>query len=218
MENLPKPLGVGAGWPKTKNQQKLCWHHVVEAIDPIDAAIKAGFSKQTARKKAHAMVKSCWRYCEQLQLAKNHVIEKHFEVTVDSVADEIAYLAFASHKDFIVVIDFDGQKRAIGKPIHELTDHQARAVQSWEVHELKCPLTKKKHLDYRYTLYAKDGSLQHLGKHLGMFNEKIILERRMVKIHKVDLSGVPDKILEKWMSELSSYAPKTIEGTAKRVG
>lgn len=214
MEKLPKPLGTGTGWPKTSKQRKLVWLVVVEGMAVKAAAEKAGYSKGTAMKRSHALFNAASRYAEQLQQSKNQIIEKKFEVTVDSVVDELTYLAFASLKDFITVIDFNGMKRAIGKPINELTEQQGRAIESWEVRELKCQVTKKTHLDYRYTLYSKDGSLMQLGKHLGMFNDKMIIERRMVKVHKVDLTDVPDAVLEKWMGELARYSPakRLIEG------
>lgn len=214
MEKLPKPLGTGTGWPKTSKQRKLCWLVVVEGLSVKAAAEQAGYSKLSARNRSHELFNACSRYAEQLQQSKNQIIEKKFEVTVDSVVDELTYLAFASLKDFVTVIDFNGMKRAIGKPINELTEQQGRAIESWEVRELTCPVTKAKYLDYRYTLYGKDGSLMHLGKHLGMFNDKMIIERRMVKVHKVDLSDVPDNVLEKWMGELTKYSQgkRVIEG------
>lgn len=213
MENLPKPLGTGKGWPKTKAQKEFCWLVVVEGHSAIEAAKLAGYSEKTALKQASRSLKQFAKYCEQLQAHKNVAMQKRMEITVDSVADEFGYLAFASHKDYVRIIDFDGMKRAIGKPIDELTDQQARAIQSWDVRPIKCPRTKTTYLDYRYTLYSKDGSLMHLGKHLGMFNDKMIIERRMVKVHKFDLSGVPDQILQKWMKELASYqARPVIEG------
>jgi hypothetical protein len=210
LEKLPTPLGKGAGWPKTKRQRELCWLHIVEGLGPKEAALKAGYKEITADKKAYALLRTAHRYCAQLQEKKNVAIERKFDVTVDKVADELAFLAFASHKEYIVLVPWGDGQRAIGKPISELTDQQARAIQAWDVRELKDKKSSKTYLDYRYTLYDKDGSLVDLGKHLGMFNEKLILEKRITKIHKIDLSGVPDVVLEKWMRDLVRHQGKQV--------
>ena len=38
-----------------------------------------------------------------------------------------------------------------------------------------------------------------------MFDPRLIFEARTAKTPKVDLSKVPDEVLEKWMKELRSY-------------
>ena len=85
-----------------------------------------------------------------------------------------------------------------------LTDDQAKAVSSWD--RQKIVIDGGYDFDYRYTFYDKRQALRDMGQHLGMFNEKLILEQRITKTYRVDLSQVPDEILEKWMAELHSHA------------
>lgn len=59
-----------------------------------------------------------------------------------------------------------------------------------------------------YVLYDKDSNLVSLGRHLGMFSEKVILEHRHKHLHvKADLSKMPmDKLLE-IENEFAQYLP-----------
>lgn len=197
-------------------QRLLAFYHVVEGLSQIQSAIKAGYAEQTAKKKAAIMLKEMAPYCTKLQERKNVVIQERFEVTVDRVADELARIGFYNPKDYIRIVHKREQPLCIGKPLNELTDDQARAIQSWDRHQMV--VDEGIVFDYRYTFYDKRGATQDLGRHLGMFNERLILEQRVTKHHKVDLSGVPDELLEKWMSELENAAGKAIiEGQAVEV-
>ena len=194
----------GRGWPKTKQQDLLCQAIVVDGLSPVDAGRKAGYSETTVRKKIPSLVKQLAPYIAHLREAKAEVIQRNFDITVDSVIDELASMGFINPKDYIKVVERHGKPMVIGKPPHELTDDQAKAVASWD--RQKVVIDGGYDFDYRYTFHDKRQSLRDMGQHLGMFNEKLILEQRITKTYKVDLSQVPDEILEKWMDELQSHA------------
>ncbi len=197
-------------------QRLLAFHHVVGGMSKVEAALKAGYNRNSAETKAASMIKTMAPYCATLQGKKNGLIQQKFEITVDRVAGELARIGFYNPKDYIAVVTCRGVEKCIGKPINELTDDQARAIQSWETERLVTDDGVV--FDYRYTFYDKRGAAVDLGRHLGMFNDRLILEARITKHHKVDLSGVPDAVLEKWMSELEQHAGgKVIEGEAEEV-
>ena len=197
-------------------QRLLAFHHIVEGMSKVDAALKAGYKRNSAETNAASMIKMMAPYCATLQHKKNGRIEKAFDITVDRVADELARIGFYNPKDYITVVMVRQVEKCIGKAINELTDDQARAIQSWETERV---VTDDGVLfDYRYTFYDKRGAAGDLGRHLGMFNDRLILEARITKHHKVDLSGVPDDVLEKWMAELEHHAGGAVlEGEATEV-
>lgn len=197
-------------------QRLLCFFHVVEGLNKHDAAIRAGYAERSAKNNAASIIKTLQPYCSTLVSTKAEKIEEQFDVTVERVAGELARIGFYNPKDYIRVVKLRGAERCIGKPINELTDDQARAIQSWSTERV---VTDDGVVyDYRYTFYDKRGAASDLGRHLGMFNERLILEQRVTKHHKVDLSGVPDEVLEHWMADLEKHAGKPVlEGQAELV-
>jgi len=184
---------------------------VVEGMSVNQAALKAGYSDQTARKKAATVLKGLHPYCFYLQDFKNQELQKKFEITVDRVAEELAHIAFVSLDDYVKPVEIKGECRYVGKPFNELTDRQKRAIATWSVESISNGDSVI--YDYRYTLYDNKGALVDLGKHLGMFSERLLLEARIQQQPRVDLSAVPDEVLEKWMAELERHQNgKVIEG------
>jgi len=194
----------GRGWPKTKQQDLLCMAIVIEGLSPVDAGRKAGYSETTVRKKIPSLVKQLAPYIAHLREAKADVIQRNFDVTVDAVVEELAAMGFVNPKDYLKVVEYRGAGMVIGKSPLELTDEQARAVARWD--RVKVIVDGGYDFDYQYTFHDKRQSLRDMGQHLGMFNEKLILEQRITKTYRVDLSQVPDGVLEKWMGELKEHA------------
>lgn len=194
----------GRGWPKTKQQDVLCLALVVEGLSPVDAGRKAGYAETTVRKKIPTLVKQLAPYIAHLREAKSDVIQRNFDVTVDTVVEELAAMGFVNPKDYLRVVRYREVDMVIGKSPLDLTDDQAKAVATWD--RVKVIVDGGYAFDYQYSFHDKRQSLRDMGQHLGMFNEKLILEQRITKTYRVDLSQVPDDILEKWMGELKTHA------------
>ncbi len=193
------------GWPKTKQQDDLCHAIVVEGLNLAEAGRKVGYAASTVKKKLSGIAKRLAPYIEYLGVAKRDVIQRNFDVTVDTVVEELATMGFVNPKDYICVVQCNGVDMIIGKPPTELTDEQAKAVSGWA--RVRIDTDEKSHVyDYQYKFHDKRASLRDMGQHLGMYNEKLILEQRITKTYKIDLSGVPDEVLEKWMAELKIHA------------
>ncbi len=190
---------------------------VIDGLSPVDAGRRAGYAETTVRKKIPTLVKQLAPYIAHLRDAKSDVIQRNFDVTVDAVVEELAAMGFVNPKDYLRVVRYRDVDMVIGKSPLDLTDEQARAVANWD--RVKVIVDGGYAFDYQYTYYDKRQSLRDMGQHLGMFNEKLILEQRITKTYRVDLSQVPDQILEKWMGELKTHAaqlpdqgkPATIE-------
>jgi phage terminase small subunit len=194
----------GRGWPKTRQQDALCLAIVIEGLSLVEAGRKAGYSETTVRKKIPTLAKQLAPYIAHLREAKAEVIQRNFDVTVDRVVDELAAMGFVNPKDYIRVVRYRDVDMVIGKSPLDLTDDQAKAVANWD--RVKVIVDGGYDFDYQYSFHDKRQSLRDMGQHLGMFNEKLILEQRITKTYRVDLSQVPDDILEQWMGDLKKHA------------
>ena len=194
----------GRGWPKTRQQDALCLAIVIEGLNLVDAGRKAGYSETTVRKKIPTLVKQLAPYIAHLRVEKADVIQRNFDVTVDTVVEELAAMGFVNPKNYLRVVTYRDVDMVIGKSPLDLTDDQAKAVANWD--RVKVIVDGGYAFDYQYSFHDKRQSLRDMGQHLGMFNEKLILEQRITKTYRVDLSQVPDNVLEKWMGELKTHA------------
>ena len=106
--------------------------------------------------------------------------------------------------------------------MYELTNPQALAVESWTVQEVKTDDGTE--LDYKYVLHDKHSALVNLGRHLGMFSEKLMLDlnMRQSQARAIDFSAMPQDELElviKTLTEIQEKAAKAraIEGESHPV-
>jgi hypothetical protein len=59
--------------------------------------------------------------------------------------------------------------------------------------------------DHQYQLHDKRDALADLAKYLGMSDLRLVPQDRAHARSGIDLSNVPDEVLEKWIGELASY-------------
>ncbi len=194
------------GWPKTKQQDDLCHALVVEGLSLADAGRKVGYAASTVKKKLSTIVKRLTPYIEHLRVAKQEVIQRKFDVTVETVVGELAAMGFVNLKDYVTVVKVDGLNTCIGRPFDELTYEQAKPISGWDRVKIDADGGPVYDYTYHFKWPDKRQSLRDMGQHLGAFTERLILEQRLTKTYRVDLSNVPDVVLEKWMSELSEHA------------
>ena len=193
--------------------------HITEGLSAHAAALKAGYSKGTAQKVSYQMVDKMAPFLGFLQEKKNALAERRYNASTTRVLDEITAMAFMNHADYVREVAIDGIPHLIGKPLTELTDREQLAVQSWKI--VKVSTDDGPQLDYQYVLADKAQNLFMLGKHLGMFNEKIMLEltHRQAMARRVRFSDLPTEKIEEIMETLKEFKElalngKAIEGTA----
>lgn len=154
-------------------------------LNATQAAIRAGYSEKTA-------------YSMGQRLLKNVEVQKHIhslkdkrsertQITADRVLQEYAKIAFS---DIRKLYNDNGTL----KKITELDDDMAACVVGLDVQEGVLDVKK-------YKLADKKGALDSIGKHLGMFTDKIQLGGG------VDIS-VDDKrsVMQERLAELRSKA------------
>lgn len=165
-----------------------------------EAALTVGYSQSWAQLRAGGLIKEYHDYVAWLQASRAQAVVAEISIDQKMVLDEMVKIAFANEYDYLVFyekdeIDEKTQKQtgrkvpwARRKYVHELTRDQLTAVEVFRRGD-------RGSIDWKWR--DRDGKLFELGKHLGMFNERIIMEHRHRHLHVAfDLSKVPMKDLE----------------------
>ena len=188
---------------KLTNKEKRFVQEYLIDLDVERAAIAAGYSKSLAASKAYQWVSN--------SKVKSHVfmaIKKAFakreartEITQDQVLREYAKLAFLNPKHFF---------RDTGDliPVHELPDEVAAALSGMDVSEIigkDGPIGTLKKIKFS----DKKGALDSVGKHLGMFIEKVqhSFDPRLID---AILGSLPPEYAEKVRDALKKIAQEAV--------
>jgi phage terminase small subunit len=159
---------------KLRPKQQLFINEYLIDFNATQAAIRAGYSPHTAAFIGAENLKK-----PQIMVAIAEEMKKRQEktgVTADKVLNELCLLAFADMKDYIE-IDSDGSVRV--KPWEEMPEGASRAVA--EVKEVRRLLGSGEGEGKTITLEARLGYKHHdkvkalelLGKHLGIWKDKL---------------------------------------------
>ena len=202
------------GWPRTKLQLDFAINVVQHAMKPYPAMIDAGYSKTTSKIKSHKLAANLRPFLAFLQEKKNEVAAAQYDVTTTRILHEMAAIGFQNVKDYVRVVKVNGGIRLIGRPVNELTNPQALAVDSWTTEEIETEDGKE--LDYRYVLHDKHSALVNLGRHLGMFSEKLMLDlnMRQSQARSLDFSSMPQDELEAVIQTLEAIQKKAARARA----
>lgn len=162
-------------------------HEYIKDQDARAAGRRAGFSEKWCKQYSYQHLKNNQPYLAWLGTQVAHEAAKQIAIELDPVLQEIAKIAFANEWDYLLPVvkqagDGTSTTTMRRKRLDELTKDQMIAIRVF-----RRPSGK---LDY--ALRNKEGRLVDLGKHLGAWNEKLILEHRHAHLHAhLDLSKVP---------------------------
>ncbi|MFA5567593.1 MAG: terminase small subunit [Trueperaceae bacterium] len=140
-------------------------------LNAAAAARRAGYSEKTADRIGHQNLRKL-EIAQAIQEAQEARAER-LEITADRVAEEIAKLAFSNMLDYMTVTH-DGYAVV---DLSALTREQAAAITELQVEEYvegrddDTRLVKR----VKFKLSDKRGALELLGKHLGMFTDRVEL-------------------------------------------
>ena len=211
------------GWPRTKMQLDFALGVVQFAMKPHAAMIAAGYSKKTSNVSSHKLAAKLRPFLAYLQEKKNEVAAAHYDATTTRILHEMSAIGLQNVKDYIRVVKINGTSRLVGRPLNELSDSQALAVASWLAEEIQTD--DGPDLDYKYVLHDKASALVNLGKHLGMFSEKLMLDlnMRQSQARSLDFSAMPQDELAAVINTLekireSAAKARAIEGESQRIG
>nr|DAE00999.1 MAG TPA: Terminase small subunit [Myoviridae sp. ctXVO17] len=164
----------------TAKQQRFCDEYLID-LNATQAAIRAGYSKKTANEQGARLLVNVSIQKKISELQKER--EKRTEITQDSVLHELALIAFAKASDYAKVVEKDAMVEVEGNMIpvldedgnpvkyrtvepiltDELTEEQKKAI----------AVIKKGRDGFEIKPYSKIQALELLGRHLGMFTEKV---------------------------------------------
>lgn len=167
----------------TAKQQRFCDEYLID-LNATQAAIRSGYSEKTAYSAGQRLLKNVE--------VQNYIAERkadrveRTEITQDMVLRELAIIAFSNAADYANIIEKDAMvevngvtvplEDADGNPIkyrtvepvltEDLTDEQKRALS----------VIKKGRDGFEVKPYDKVRALELLGKHLGMWTDKVEVE------------------------------------------
>lgn len=194
-----------------KQQQQAFLIEFAKSGSQKDAAALVGYSGAWAKVHSPGLIKQYSDYVTWLQAARAQVLVKQFDVDQKMVLDEMVRIAFANEYDYLVFYEkdeLDDKKQKTGRKlptarrkfVHELTREQMSAV-------IVVPRANGE-VDWRWR--DRDGKLFELGKHLGMFNEKLIHEHRHRHLHAhFDLSKASMPELESLENQFQDLLDKS---------
>lgn len=169
----------------TPKQERFCEEYLID-LNATQAAIRAGYSANTANEQgAQNLAKlSIQEKITELKAERS----QRTEITQDRVVKELAAMAFAKATDYAQIADVGGKVAIMLTPTAQLTKAQQAGIvgikQTQAGIEVKLDKTK---------------ALELLGRHLGMFKDKIELEgtvtnpyANLTEAQLLKLAGVAD--------------------------
>ena len=146
--------------PKLTDKQTAFVREYLVDLNATQAAIRAGYSERTASRIGPQLLGKNWvREAIEKAQAKR---ARRVEITADRVVAELAKIAFSDPRDLMEW----GPDGVVLRPSAELSDDQAASVA--EVAENNAGLRLKKH--------DKVKALELLGRHIGIFTDKVRAE------------------------------------------
>ena len=152
----------------TAKQQRFVEEYLID-LNATQAAIRAGYSKKTAGAIGVENLKKPL-IAAAISEGRRKQAERT-EITADKVLAEPALLGFANMRDYIR-ISKDGEPYI---DLSELTREQAAAISEVAVDDYvdKRGENAREVKKVRLKFHDKKGALVEIGKHLGMFTEKV---------------------------------------------
>lgn len=167
----------------TDKQQRFCDEYLIDlnGTRAYKAAYPSVKKDETARVNASRLLTNAnvKAYIQERQKER----EKRTEITQDSVLRELALIAFAKASDYAKVVEKDAMVEVEGNMIPVLDENgnpvKYRTVEPILTDELTeeqkkaIAVIKKGRDGFEIKPYSKIQALELLGRHLGMFTEKV---------------------------------------------
>ncbi|MDF2650091.1 MAG: putative phage terminase, small subunit [Paenibacillus sp.] len=152
----------------TAKQKKFCNEYLID-LNATQAAIRAGYSEKTAYRTGADNLRKP-QIAEYIQKAMRSR-EKRTEITQDKVLAELAKIAFVSGADFAKIVTKKSPQTGKEFQQVELADTDSLP------NDKKAAISNIKETKFGIAVesYDKVKALELLGRHLGMFKEKLEL-------------------------------------------
>lgn len=164
-----------------KRQRQFCGEYLID-LNATQAAIRAGYSEKYAHTNAPKLLQitTIKAKIDELMTAR----AKRTEITQDRVLRELAIIAFSNAADYAAVVEReafleveDGEKIRLldedGNPVMYRTVEPVLTADLTEEQKRALSVIKKGRDGFEVKPYDKVRALELLGKHLGMFQDKV---------------------------------------------
>lgn len=164
-----------------ERQERFCNEYLID-LNATQAAIRAGYKEKTAYSMGQRLLKNV-EVQNYLQKRKQDRVERT-EITQDMVVRELALIAFSNAADYASIVE----KQAVintengvavslhdedGNPVMYRTVEPVLTAELTEGQKRALAVIKKGKDGFEIKPYDKVRALELLGKHLGMFTEKV---------------------------------------------
>lgn len=160
MANQP---AIDQSRPLTQQQRRFVEEYVYDPTNIFKAALRAGFAESSAKQQANDLLKDP-RIKRAIQTAQ-HSLSEHIGISKTRVLQEIAKIAFSSPGDVVRLYNedkIDEVTRDPNNPIEIVVTTSSDGTKTF------------KSVSYKTVkLSDKIAALEKLGKHLGMFNDRL---------------------------------------------
>lgn len=165
----------------TPKQQRFADEYIVD-LNGKQAAIRAGYSEKTAEAQASRLLSNAKVQC-YIQKRKQDRVERT-EITQDMVLYELASIAFSNAADYAKVVEKEatiqtdeGEEIQLydkdGNPVMYRTVEPVLTSELTEKQKRALSVIKKGRDGFEIKPYDKLRALELLGKHIGMFQERV---------------------------------------------
>ena len=165
----------------TPKQQRFADEYIVD-LNGKQAAIRAGYSEKTAEAQASRLLSNAKVQC-YIQKRKQDRVERT-EITQDMVLYELASIAFSNAADYAKVVEKeatiqteDGEEIQLfdkdGNPVMYRTVEPVLTSELTEKQKRALSVIKKGRDGFEIKPYDKLRALELLGKHIGMFQDRV---------------------------------------------
>ena len=165
----------------TAKQKRFCDEYLID-LNATQAAIRAGYAEKRASEQAYQLLQKT-TVIEYIKARKAERLERT-EFSQDMVLRELAAIAFSNAADYAAVVEKDAtietENGVIiplhdddGNPIKYRTVEPVLTADLTETQQRALAVIKKGRDGFEIKPYDKIRALELLGKHLGMFEDKL---------------------------------------------
>lgn len=171
----------------TERQQRFCDEYLID-LNATQAAIRAGYTAKYANTNAAKLLQNT-TIAEYIAQRKAERVQRT-EITQDMVLRELANIAFSNAADYAAVVEKDvvltGENGTAikvydedGNPVKYKTVEPVLTSELTEDQKRALSVIKKGRDGFEVKPYDKVKALELLGKHLGMWTDKLELDADM---------------------------------------
>lgn len=164
----------------TDKQKRFCEEYLID-LNATQAAIRAGYSPKTAEQTASRLLRNV--KVQEYIAKRQKELSRSTEITQERVIKELALIAFSNNADYAHVVEKKMQVEAggalvdvldkDGKPVMYRTVEPVLTEKLTEEQKRALAVIKKGRDGLEVKSCDKVKALELLGKHLGIFTDKI---------------------------------------------